>query len=241
MITEQTTLRSIALEQPATIRVFENLHLDYCCGGNRALSTACAEKGLDITAVVASLNDAATLKALDRDWSEAKPSELIEHIVLIHHAFVRAELPRLLPMAEKAARKHGPTHPELTQVHQQLELLADDLLMHLYKEERVLFPYIQSMERQSAGEASPSEACFGSVQSPIQMMIHEHESAGALLDAMRAATGGFTPWNGACPTLTGLYYGLDMFEKDLHRHVHLENNLLFPRAIEMEQELLAVR
>jgi len=73
------------------------------------------------------------------------------------------------------------------------------------------------------------------------MMIHEHESAGALLDAMRAATGGFTPWNGACPTLTGLYYGLDMFEKDLHRHVHLENNLLFPRAIEMEQELLAVR
>lgn len=241
MITDETTLRSIALEQPATIRVFENLHLDYCCGGNRPLAAACAERGLDVAAVVASLKDAATVQHFDRDWSKAKPGELIDYIVLTHHAFVRAELPRLLPMAEKVARKHGAVHPEVTQVHRQLEVLADDLLMHLYKEERILFPYIQDMERQRAGQEPETEACFGSVQSPIHMMIHEHESAGALLEEMRAATGGFVPWEGACPTTTGLYYGLEMFEKDLHRHVHLENNLLFPKAIEMEQQLVAAQ
>ena len=241
MITEQTTLRSIALEQPSTIRIFENLHLDYCCGGNRPLAAACAEKGLDVNTVVASLQDAAEVKHFDRDWSKASAAELIDHIVVTHHAFVRAELPRLLPMAEKAARKHGPSHPELTQVLRQLELLGDDLLMHLYKEERILFPYIQSMERQQTGASAAPESCFGSVQSPTRMMIHEHESAGSLLDEMRAATGGLTPWEGACPTLTGLYYGLDMFEKDLHRHVHLENNLLFPKAIAMEQELVAAQ
>ncbi|MGA8042168.1 MAG: iron-sulfur cluster repair di-iron protein [Terracidiphilus sp.] len=241
MIAAESTLRTIALAEPATIRVFENLHLDYCCGGNRPLGTACAEKGLDVRTVVDSLQAAAGTQWLDRDWAKATPTDLIEYIVLTHHAFVRAELPRLLPMAEKAATKHGPTHPELSQVQRQLEALADELLMHLYKEERILFPYIQSMEHQSKGQAPAAEACFGSVQSPIQMMIHEHEAAGTLLDEMRTATGGFAPWEGACPTLTGLYYGLDMFEKDLHRHVHLENNLLFPKAIEMEEQLMAAQ
>jgi regulator of cell morphogenesis and NO signaling len=241
MITEQTTLRTIALEEPSTIRIFENLHLDYCCGGNRPLAAACAEKGLDVSSVVSSLKDAATVKHFDRDWSNIPCAELIDFIVGTHHAYVRAELPRLLPMAAKAARKHGPTHPELTQIHRQLEVLADELLMHLYKEEQILFPYIQGVERERAGDARAPEACFASVQNPIQMMIREHESAGALLDEMRATTGGFTPWEGACPTLTGLYYGLDLFEKDLHKHVHLENNVLFPKAIAMEQEQTAVR
>lgn len=241
MITEQTTLRTIALEQPSTIRIFENLHLDYCCGGNRPLVTACAEKGLDVADVVTRLKNAAAAKHFDRDWSDASCTELIDFIVPTHHAYVRAELTRLLPMAEKAARKHGPAHPELEQIQRQLEMLADELLMHLYKEEQILFPYMQNLERKCAGSAPASEACFGGVQNPIQMMIHEHESAGALLDSMRTATGGFTPWEGACPTLTGLYYGLDMFEKDLHKHVHLENNLLFPKAIEMEKSMMTAR
>ncbi len=241
MIAAESTLRSIALAQPATIRVFEGLHLDYCCGGNRPLAQACAEKGLDVRTVVASLQDAAGAKPFDRDWSQAKPSELIHYIVLTHHAYIRAELPHLLPMAEKAAGKHGSTHPELAQVHRQLTVLGDDLLLHLNKEERVLFPYILTLEQQRNGGGPATEACFGSVQSPIRMMIHEHEAAGALLEEMRAATGGFAPWDGACPTLTGLYYGLGMFEKDLHRHVHLENNLLFPQAIALEQSVLAAQ
>jgi regulator of cell morphogenesis and NO signaling len=242
MIATETTLRSIALEQPATIRVFERLNLDYCCGGNRPLAEACAQKGLDVEAVVASLTEAAQGNApAARDFTEAAPSELIHHIVKTHHAYVRNELPRLLAMAERVGSKHGPTHPEVTQIERQLNQLGEELLMHLQKEEIVLFPYIEKLERRRNGSAQAPEACFASVESPIRMMVHEHESAGALMEAMREATGGFKPWTGACPTTVGLYDGLDAFERDLHRHVHLENNILFPAAIAMEQEVLAAQ
>ncbi|MDE3186325.1 MAG: iron-sulfur cluster repair di-iron protein [Acidobacteriota bacterium] len=242
MIAAQSTLRSIALDQPATIRVFERLHLDYCCGGNRPLAEACAQKGLDVETVVASLAEAASGNApVVKDFSQAAPAELIRHIVQTHHGYVRNELPRLLAMAERVAAKHGPAHPEAGQIERQLSQLAEELLLHLQKEEIVLFPYIEKLEQRHNGSAKVPEACFGSVESPIRMMMHEHESAGALMEEMRAATGGFTPWDGACPTTVGLYDGLDAFERDLHRHVHLENNLLFPMAIALEQEVLAAK
>ena len=242
MIAAQSTLRSIALEEPATIRVFERLHLDYCCGGNRALADVCAKAGLDVETVVACLAEAAQAKApAIKDYSQAPPAELIHHIVKSHHGYIRNELPRLLPMAQRVAAKHGPMHPEAVQIERQLKQLANELLLHLQKEEIVLFPYIETLERRRNGGAEAPEACFASVESPIRMMMHEHESAGALMEEMRAATSGFTPWNGACPTTVGLYDGLDAFERDLHRHVHLENNLLFPAAITLEQEVLAAQ
>jgi len=237
-----STLRSIALEQPATIRVFESFHLDYCCGGNRPLAAACAEKGLDLQTVLTAL--AAATGANDgaaKDFSKATLTELIRHIVETHHAYVRDELPRLLSMAEKVARKHGPVHPEFTQVERQLQQLAGELTAHLEKEEAILFPYIVAMEASRTNAGSAPHACFGTVGSPIQMMINEHEAAGALLENMRTSTQGFTPPSDACPTLVGLLHGVDAFEKDLHRHVHLENNLLFPQAIALESEMLAAR
>ena len=242
MIAAQSTLRSIALDQPATIRVFERLHLDYCCGGNRPLSEACAQKGLDVEAVLTSLAEATSANVpAPKDFSQAAPSELIRHIVKTHHDYIRNELPRLLPMAQRVTAKHGPSHPEAGQIERQLIQLAEELLLHLQKEEIVLFPYIEKLEQRHNGSAQAPEACFASVESPIRMMMHEHESAGALMEEMRAATGGFTPWNGACPTTVGLYDGLDAFERDLHRHVHLENNVLFPAAIALEQEVLAAQ
>lgn len=240
MIAAQSTLRSIALDAPATIRVFENFQLDYCCGGNRPLAEACAQKGLDVETVVASLAEAANGNApAVKDFSQAAPAVLIRHIVQTHHGYIRNELPRLLAMAERVASKHGPTHPEAGQIERQLKQLAEELLPHLQKEEIVLFPYIEKLEKRRNGGAETPEACFASVESPIRMMMHEHEAAGALMEEMRAATGGFTPWIGACPTTVGLYDGLNAFERDLHRHVHLENNLLFPAAIALEQEVLA--
>ena len=242
MIAAQSTLRSIALEQPATIRVFERFHLDYCCGGNRPLAEACAQKGLAVETVLANLDEAANaVPAAATDFSEATQTELIRHIVETHHAYVHSELARLLPLAERAAAKHGPVRPELGQIDRQLRQLADELLFHLNKEERILFPYIEDLERSRNHAGSAPKACFPSVESPIKAMINEHEAAGALLDEMRTATQNFTPWNGACPTLVGLYDGLDAFERDLHRHVHLENNLLFPRAIAMEADVLAAQ
>jgi regulator of cell morphogenesis and NO signaling len=116
-----------------------------------------------------------------------------------------------------------------------LQVLGEDLLQHLYKEEAILFPYVQSLERSLKGNADLPHACFGSVESPVRVMIQEHENAAELLEQMRATSGGFAPPPDACPTFAGFYDGLGAFERDLHRHVHLENNLLFPLAIEMEQ------
>jgi regulator of cell morphogenesis and NO signaling len=234
----QTTLRSIALESPATIRVFERFHLDYCCGGNRPLAMACAEKGLDLDAVLSALAEATKSAEPAKDFTQSTPSELIRHIVHTHHAYVRSELPRLLPMAGKVAAKHGPAHPEYIQIEAQLQQLASELTSHLSKEEIILFPYIEALEKSRNGVGSAPHACFPTVQSPIQAMMNEHEAAGALLEQMRASTQGFAPPAGACPTLVGLLDGIDAFEKDLHRHVHLENNLLFPQAIAMEKEVL---
>lgn len=238
MIGSESTLRSIALEQPATIRVFENYHLDYCCGGNRPLGDVCAEKGLATDEVLGALQ-AATAGHVDvRDFTQSTLAELIHHIVNTHHAYVRVELQRLQPMAERVAAKHGPRHPEAIDIERGLVQLADELIFHLHKEERILFPYIEALERSRTEDGAAPSSCFGTVESPIKAMMSEHEAAGALLEKMRAETHGFTPPPGACPTYVGLYDGLDAFERDLHRHVHLENNLLFPRAIEMEKQSL---
>lgn len=233
-----TTLRSIALEHPATISVFEHFQLDYCCGGNRPLDKACAEKCIAAEMVLAALREAVDHQPAEEDFSGATAAELIRHIVATHHAFVRSELPRLRQMAGKVAAKHGPIHPEATFIERTLEQLDEELIFHLNKEERILFPYVEQLERSQKENAAPPTACFGSVESPIRQMVHEHEGAAGLLQEMREATRGFTPWAGACPTTAGLYYGLKAFEKDLHRHVHLENNLLFPRAIVLEQEAM---
>jgi regulator of cell morphogenesis and NO signaling len=242
MIAAQSTLRSIALQEPATIRVFERFHLDYCCGGNRPLDDACTQKGLDVNAVLASLTEVANAaEPAASDFAHATPTELIRHIIQTHHAYIRSELPRLLPLAERAAAKHGPVRPELRQIERQLNQLAEELLSHLNKEEKILFPYIEALEQSRNDGTNAPKACFDTVGSPIQAMVHEHEAAGALLDNMRAATQNFTPWAEACPTLAGLYHGLDAFERDLHRHVHLENNRLFPLAIAIEEGMLAVQ
>jgi regulator of cell morphogenesis and NO signaling len=215
--------------------------LDYCCGGNRPLGEVCAEKCIAAEMVLAALNEAVDNHPREEDFTGVTAAELIRHIVATHHAFIRSELPRLQKMAEKVATKHGPIHVEATFIERDLRQLAGELLFHLDKEERVLFPYIEQLERSRMENAAPPKACFGSVESPVRQMIAEHEGAAHLLEDMRTATRGFTPWAGACPTTAGLYYGLKAFESDLHRHVHLENNLLFPRAIALEQEALTTQ
>lgn len=241
MIGSTSTLRSIALEHPPTIRVFEDFHLDYCCGGNRPLAEVCAEKGIAMEALLTALAEADGNQAGEQDLAQATLTELIEHIVKTHHAYVRNELPRLQTMAGRVAVKHGKAHPETIVIDGQLRQLAEELIFHLNKEERILFPYIVGLERSRSENAAAPSSCFASVEHPIQAMMQEHAEAGALMEEMRAASGDYTPPGDACPTFAGLYHGLNAFEEDLHRHVHLENNLLFPRAMELEKELLTVR
>jgi regulator of cell morphogenesis and NO signaling len=236
MTTTTQTVREIALENPASIRVFEAFGIDYCCGGRKPLAEACAAKNIALDAVITALeNGTAGSATASEDWSALSLGALVSHIVNAHHAYVRRELPRLAELASKVVSRHGDTKPELPQIQVKVGQISEELIEHLAKEEVVLFPYITKLERaKNEGTAKP-HGCFGTVASPIAMMTQEHEAAGALLAAIRQLSGDYTPPVGACPTFHAFYNGLREFEQDLHQHIHLENNILFPRAMAMEE------
>jgi regulator of cell morphogenesis and NO signaling len=232
MTTTTQTVREIALENPASIRVFEAFGIDYCCGGRKPLAEACAAKNIALDAVITALENGTASSAPVSDAQSL--SALVSHIVNAHHAYVRRELPRLAELASKVVSRHGDTKPELPQIQVKVGQISEELIEHLAKEEVVLFPYITKLERaKNEGTAKP-HGCFGTVASPIAMMTQEHEAAGALLAEIRQLSGDYTPPVGACPTFHAFYNGLREFEQDLHQHIHLENNILFPRAMAME-------
>jgi regulator of cell morphogenesis and NO signaling len=235
MIDLTKTVREIALEQPSSIRVFENLGIDYCCGGRKPLAEACAVRKLSVDEVVEALDSAAGTPATSTaDWQQASLGQLIDHIVASHHAYVKRELPRLRTLAQKVVNRHGDTQAHLTAIQEALAQLDEELTHHLGKEEQVLFPYIARIEAALACGSALPEACFGNITNPIAMMTREHDAAGMLLAGIRRMSDNFTTPAGACPTYHAFYDGLREFEQDLHQHIHLENNILFPRAIEME-------
>lgn len=234
------TVGEIAAEYPATVQVFQKHQIDFCCGGKSPLREACESRGLAPEAVIEELEQAAAGRVQDaNDWTRAGLGELIDHIVGTHHEYLKLELPRLSGMAARVAERHAGRYdgvPErLAAIYEDLRA---ELESHLMKEERVLFPLINNLEAAaSAGTGAPPAHC-GSVNNPIRVMVHEHDSAGSALAQLRALTGQYTPPIDACNTFRGLYHGLEALEADLHRHIHLENNVLFPRAAELEAGLL---
>jgi len=237
-VVAEKTVRELAVENPAVTRIFEKLGIDYCCGGNQSLEEACRAANLPIDQVLESLvlaEPATRAAQTNRDWQRESLSGLIAHIVGTHHAYTRTEIARLGPLFDKVCSVHGKNHPELLQVRASFRGLAQELTMHMMKEEMVLFPYVVQMEEAvlQGDPASPSP--FGSVKNPVSMMEHEHESAGNALRAMRHGSTGYAPPSDACISYQTLYKALAEFEADLHQHIHLENNILFPRAIAMEQ------
>ncbi len=235
-ITEKT-VREIALENPASMPVFESLGIDYCCGGQRRLDDASRSAGVELDHLLRLIDQAGrdANAPVSPDWGARPLADLIEHIVNRHHAFVRQEIPRIEALLIKVSGKHGPAHPELHKIDALFRAMGQELSTHLFKEEHVLFPYIERMERAAAHGGPRPQACFDSVTRPIANMIAEHDDAAALLQKIRELSAGYTPPAGACPTFQALYRALNDFERDLYQHVHLENNILFPRAIEMEQ------
>ncbi len=227
------TVGEVAAGYPATTRLFEKLGIDYCCGGGQTLADACKATGLNYDTVANSLAELVESAPIQgEDWTKSSLSDLIQHIVTKHHEYIRSESPRLQALAEKVVRVHGARHPELQQVETIFSDVADELTMHTMKEERILFPAIVQMEEQgpSAVAASP----FGSIRNPIRMMMMEHDSAGTAFEEMRKITAGFTAPIDCCISYRTLFQALAEFEADLHQHVHLENNILFPRALELE-------
>jgi regulator of cell morphogenesis and NO signaling len=233
------TVREFAIENPSSTRVFEKLKIDYCCGGNRPLTEACGEKGLDLEEVLQLLQQAVqTGSQPELSTSTSLPlATLINLIVDKHHVFTRAELERLTALLDKVCSAHGANHPELLDIRTQFRTLRAELEPHMLKEERILFPYITRLEAAVTANRSAPFAPFGNVQNPITVMMREHDAAGEILKAIRTLSKDFaTPADG-CISYHTLYNALEELEADLHQHIHLENNILFPRSLELEQKV----
>ena len=230
------TVRDIALGIPGATRVFENLGIDYCCGGDRTLDDACGLARVNLDHVMNSLQQANGSHAEfdEPNFLTATLAELINHIVEKHHVFTKTEIARLRSLIDKVCGVHGENHPELNEVRELFRDLSAELEPHLLKEEHVLFPYTIQMEDAALNQRAFPRPPFGTVANPVRMMMLEHEDAGALLGQMRRITSNYTIPPDACISYQTLYEALDAFEKDLHQHIHLENNILFPRAVEME-------
>ena len=229
------TLGEIAAEMPCATREFEKLGIDYCCGGSRTLSEACAEANISVDDALARLEKslAATQPGDSKDWQNQFLADLIGHITSTHHVFVREESPRIEALTAKVVGVHGKNHPELVQV-QEFSALAEELSVHLMKEEQVLFPYVVRMEESVLAREPAPPAMFGTVVNPVRMMMQEHDGAGDALRSLRSVTNDYALPGDACISYRTLYQALQGFESDLHEHIHLENNILFPRAVAME-------
>ena len=239
MPTSTQSISEIVSTQPSAAKIFQRFDIDLCSQAEKSLDGACAELQLSVDQVLEKLADAETqeLGGPPVDPASLSIGRLIQQIVRVHHQYVRQELPRLAEMAQKLAAKRSDRAPELKNVEALLEELRADMFAHIQKEEQVLFPFIAEMDQDSTVAYPPAHACFRSVAQPISMMMQEHESADHIVVEIHRLTHGFEPPAWACATHIALFAGLRAFEIDLKQHVHLENDVLFPRAIEMEAVL----
>jgi regulator of cell morphogenesis and NO signaling len=236
-IDKEQIVREIAIQRPEVVGVFESVGIDYCCGGGQTLKQACQRENLDPEEVLRLLT-AAPAQGSDAnvDWLAQPLDTLTKHIVGHHHAYIRRMVPELDARLNRVVEKHGPTHPETVEIQQLFAALSHELLTHMNKEEQVLFPYLDRLELAARGASGPPRAFFGSVNVPISRMLADHADAGESLARIRQLSANYEPPQDACTTFRALYSGLREFAIDLHQHVHLENNILFPRALDLERK-----
>ena len=235
------TLRELAIAVPGATEVFENLGLDYCCHGGRTLVEACSAAHVDVESVVHLLDGgraAAAAETALTDWSRESLERLILHIVDRHHAYTRDTLDRIGTLLPKVEQVHGAAHPHLMTLRDTFDALRTELTPHMAKEEQVLFPYVVYLERAVMDHAPRPEAFFGTVRNPILMMLREHDVAGDLLRRLREMAGNYVLPADACTSWEQVYRMLPALERDLHQHIHWENNVLFPRAVALEDTAL---
>ncbi|MGY4386201.1 regulator of cell morphogenesis and NO signaling [Pedobacter sp. UYP24] len=230
------TLGEIVSKDLRKAEVFKKLGLDFCCGGKKSLEAACKEKGLDVLHVRRELEKVVNTSsaAPQHDFDSWNLAFLADYIVNVHHSYVKNNLPILLELSEKVAKRHGKTYPELLQIENNVIAMANELLLHLKKEEAILFPYIKQLESASL-DSNVSSKEFGSVQEPIAIMENDHDVVGRLADDIKILSNNYTLPEDACSSYALLYKKLEDFENDLHMHIHLENNILLPKAVELEQ------
>jgi regulator of cell morphogenesis and NO signaling len=230
----------LALEVPHAISIFEKWQIDYCCKGGRTVAEACDAAGVNTAELLQEIGVGRGAAEEGRQWQKETLAALQKYIVETHHAFTRDILETLVHLTDKVAMRHGPRHSEVMTVQKIVHEIYDDLIPHMLKEEQVLFPYIEQMEAAIGRGQEPPTPFFGTVQNPVRMMMAEHDAVGELLSKLRVETKEYALPEDACLSFRALYERLGDIEQDLHTHIHLENNLLFPRAASMEESVRPV-
>ena len=238
MKVKERTIGEIVAEDYRTAGVFKQFGLDFCCGGGRTVEEACKKKDVnydELMSELSLLNKRSRAESHNyKDWS---PDFLADYIVNNHHEFSRRKLPEIAEYAKKVAKVHGPGNESLKEIYHEFTKMYAEIMNHLDKEEEILFPYIKQLVEAKEKEEAPPKPEFGKAANPIAMMEQEHDDAGEAMEKIRKLSNDFTPPEDACTTYRVLFENLADFEKDLHKHIHLENNILFPKALELEKEL----
>ncbi len=234
-ISPDSTLGEVVKGNFNTAAVFQANNMDFCCGGSINIADACSKAGIDAGQLIARLEAAAAQTDPDSEYiNSLEPDELCTYIIKRHHEYVRKNIPLLTKNLEKICQVHGEHHPELYKIRDLFTQSAGNLTMHMQKEEIMLFPYIQRLARAKRDHAALAGSPFGSVSNPIGAMVAEHQAEGERFDEIAKLSGNYQLPGDACATFEVTYQQLKGFEDDLHRHIHLENNILFPKAIELE-------
>lgn len=218
--------------------IFKKFGIDFCCGGKKTVAKACSEKGLDAAIVEQELKES-ELKPVEsaHNFSEWEPGFLADYIVSTHHRYVAKTMPLIDEYTQKVARVHGKSNPETIEIAELFTQVMTGLSHHMIKEEEILFPYIKALS--DAGADGHLVKRFASVLQPIHVMEEEHEEAGKIFERIKNLSGNYTPPENACATFRVAYASLKEFEADLHEHIHLENNILFPAAVRLENERMS--
>lgn len=233
-----TIVGDVVARDMRSAAVFARYGIDFCCGGRRSIAEACRAGGVSPDAVLHDLETLTPTDAAPPDFTTWSIESLVDRVVSKHHAYVRAEIPVIQGFADKLASKKADRYPALLAIRDIWTRLAADLLHHLDKEEIILFPFIRSLaQAQRNGHVLAPGTPFGTIQNPVRLMEVEHEAAARDLAELRELTHNYVPPDDACATWRAFYAELDAFERDLHEHVHLENNVLFPAAARLEEEL----
>lgn len=236
----RTKVKDIALANPSSRHILEDARVDFCCGGGKSLQEACVTAGADVEEVLQRLRkNTRDVKPLEENWTAAPLSNLTAYIRNHHHQFVREAIRRITPILEKVVYKHGVQRRELSEISDSFRALASEMIAHMQKEEDILFPFIESLDRVANEKATLEPPFFQTIRNPIHAMMKEHDGAGELARQIRISSAGYVTPSDACTSFNALYKELQEFERDLHQHVHLENNILFPRAMELEEAVLS--
>jgi regulator of cell morphogenesis and NO signaling len=233
------SLAQIVTSDHRAAAIFEKYHLDFCCKGKRSLQQACNEQQLPANDIVIELE-----KILQEDpncgsmnFDQLSLTQLADHIVVTHHDYVKKELPQIMAYLQRVASKHGSRHPEMFKVFELFAAVKEEMESHMQKEELILFPRIKAIEKMTVNKDPRMQLNLAYLQYPITIMEQEHDHAGSLLSEIRISTNEYTPPQDACTTYRLSFAALKAFEIDLHQHVHLENNILFPKSIAIFREL----